>query len=317
MSPNPSALLPRVGNMYAPPWMCWSPQLPNFRDDYWDIDLPPVTIAPGVTTPPQPLAFDGDADYMVREMWFVVLPSSGMPVNPQDLRTRIRDGDGRLVTSDFVYANDLCGPLVPVWAVRRGSVAQIEYSNQGASSITVQLVIRGAKRFPCQNVDQPVIPGYKPMRYRYPPPAAGFRHYDFEYPFEFDNTSAANNVQLKTPLQTDNDADFLWRGLAGQWFTPNNTAFPTSGRLAVNIYGPDGLALNELGIATPWAPQQYGLVPELLFSNGGGRIAPQFPEIRIPAGGILQADLSFFPGFTPTVLRFSLRGVKVYGAGAC
>jgi hypothetical protein len=313
---NPALLLPPVGNAYAPPWMCFSPQLPNFRDEEFDIDLPAVTVLAGVTTGPLNLAFDSDADYLVRELWFVVLPTSGAPINPQDLRVRVRDGDGRLVTSDFVYANDLCGPLVPVWAIRRGSVISVEYSNQGAQTIVVQWVIRGVKRFPCQNVASPILPAYKPMRYQYPPAPAGKVYRDFEYVFEFDNTLAANNVQQRIPLQTDNDADFLWRGVMGQWFTQNNTAFPTTGAVAVNIYGPDGLALSQLGIATPWVALQTGLVRELVFPNGGGRLAPQYPEIKIPSGGILQMDLSFFTGVT-TVFRFSLRGVKVYGVGEC
>lgn len=295
--------------MYAPPWCGFSPVLRGVRDLDYDLDLPPVVVPSLKVVRGLALPVDVDADYLVREIQFLVVAVSGSAPAPSDLRVRIRDGDGRLMTSDFMPILDLNGPLVPPWPLRRGSVLLIDFQNLNAaaeSSATVWMLLKGWKRKLCPDDPLEIASPYTAMYRRYVQADHQNDLEEFEYPFTF--VEAAGEI-YKTPLQTDNDAGFLWRGLTGDWNCSNNDA-QTVGDVALTFYDADGVQLNQRGLIVPWGSPNAGEPRESVLGNGGGRPAPLFPEIFIPRGGVLLLDLSF--GSAQTV-RFSLRGVKVYG----
>jgi hypothetical protein len=313
-----------IGNIYAPPWMCVSPMIAGYDDIEFDIDLsggqlgvnnPPVVNVPantvqlGTATNGQQLQLDSDYDFLVREFQFVVFPPTDAVVQPSDLRVRIRDGFGRLVTSDFVQVQNLNGQLPIVWANKKGGVITFDFQNVSGSTIAVQPVLKGWKRMPCPG--KPAIPtAYVPMYKRYAYPLGqGVKLEDFEYYFTF--TQAAAGDLLKIPLQTDNDADFLWRAEQGDFNTANNDV-AVVGNVGIRFYDSNGVALSIAGLTCPWGSQNVGQFRESILSSGGGRPAPIYPEILVPRGGVIEVDLSFGAAAT---CRFSLRGVKVYREG--
>lgn len=308
-----TTLVPSFANLSVPPWVPLSAQVPGFRDDEYSIDLPAMTINAGATSLGNVLAFDADADSFVREIWFVILPTTASAVQPSDLRVRIRDGDGHIFTNDFCYANDLCGPLCPPWPIRKGATLIVDYQNQNGSAvnIVVQMVLRLYKRLACANVAQPLPSLYIPMRKRYPPPNPGEVHKDFAYPYSPPNLGASSPF-LKFPIQMDNDADFLWRGLSGSWQTVNNSLV-TVGQVALTFYDASNTPFNQLNLPEPWGGFG-GEQRESILTNGGA-IAPQFPEVRVPRGGLILVDVTFVTA--ASIVRLCLRGVKVYTEGEC
>jgi len=133
---------------------------------------------------------------------------------------------------------------------------------------------------------------------------------DYEYYFTFTSTGIGD--LLRIPLQTDNDADFLWRGIQGDWNNLNNDVAAV-GDVGLCFRDPTGVALSTTGLLNSWASPNCGQFRESILSSGGGRPAPIFPEILIPRGGVVEVDISF--GAAQTV-RFSLRGMKIYSEGA-
>jgi hypothetical protein len=306
----PPLNFPPFGNMYAPPWFGFSPVLKGIRDMEYDLDLPPVNVPAGGFSRGNQLPVDADADYLVREIQFMVSASEGTPPAPGDLRVRIRDGDGRLLTTDFVPILDLNGPFAVPWPLRRGCVLLIDYQNtSGAveSACSIWMLLKGWKRILCPGDPLEAPSPYTPMYKRFTEPDGVNDLEDFEYPFTFTATAAGD--LLKMPLQTDNDADFLWRGITGPWNTAANPV-PCVGSVALTFYDTWGVPLNQTQLLNPWGSLVAGQFRESVLSSGGGRPAPFFPEILIPRGGVVQVDLSF--GAAATV-SFSLRGMKVYG----
>jgi len=310
---------PPLGNIYAPPWVPFSPVVPGVCDTEFENTVPQVqgtsiTVLHGGVpqlgqqNSNQRLSISSDSDEVVREIQVLFLQPVGGVVNPSDLRVRLRDGDGRLITSDYVYAVDLSGPLCPGLTLRRGTVMLVDLVNFNAAvDLKVQLIFKTVKRTNCDTTESILTP-YMPLYRRYSKPGPGEEFHDCEFPFEFVSTGI--NDLTRIPLLVDNDADFLWRGITGDWNIPANPVSPV-GNVALTFYDPNGTALVKVptgGIQTPWNSQLAGMFRECLLSNGA-KLAPQFPEIRIPAGGGLDADISFGAA---TTLRFSLRGVKVY-----
>lgn len=296
----------RWGNILAPQWMGFSPVVAGCQDSEYDL-APPLAVVVGANSFSfgNQLAIDTD-DFLVREIQWYVVPGDGS-LNPQDLRVRIRDSRGKLFTTQFVQLIDLTGPLVPAWPLCQGSVLLFDFQNvNGSRSASVTVVLKGWRRKLCST--QPaVIPPYVPLWRRYTVPTeADTEIDDFEYPFTFKQAGAVD--LLKVPIQTDNDADFLWRGLAGDWNTANNDVAVT-GSVAVTFYDPLGVPLIQYPLLNPWGSLACGLFRESVFPNGGGVPFGFFPEIFIPRGGVVQVDLSFGGAAT---LRGSLRGVKVY-----
>ena len=308
-----------IGNIYAPPWMCVSPSIAGYQDVEFDIDLPKVsipasTIQLGTPTNGQTLTMDADFDFLCREIQFVVFPTASF--EPSDLRVRIRDSFGRLVTNDFVQVQNLNGALPIIWGMKRAGILTFDFQNvNSGNTISVQTVLKGWKRKPCPGAPAIISP-YVPMYKRYALPIdKGVKLEDFEYPFTF--TSSGVSDLLRVPLPTDQDADFLWRGIQGDWNCVNNDV-TVVGQLAVLFRDPTGVALssvstaansNTMGLLNPWASPNAGEFQESIFSSGGGRPAPIYPEILIPRGGTVEVDLSFGAA---TTLRFSLRGMKIY-----
>lgn len=304
-----------IGNIYAPPWMSISPSISNYQDDEFDVDLPTVTIPaatiqPGTPTNGQQLTLDGDFDFLCRELQFVVFPVSAETFQPSDLRVRIRDSFGRLVTTDYVQAQNLNGALPIIWALNRAGILTFDFQNANATNaISVQTILKGWKRRFCPGF--PGIPtAYIPLWKRYAVPQ-GTKLEDYEYPFTFTATQPGD--LLRVPLQTDQDADFLWRAIQGDWNTLNNdvavvgnVGLTFRSVAGVVLAGPSGTTTN--GLINPWNSPNVGSFRESVLSAGGGRPAPLYPEILIPRGGTVEVDLSF--GAAATV-RFSLRGVKI------
>jgi hypothetical protein len=309
-----------IGNIYAPPWMCVSPSIAGYQDLEFDISLPAATsqnaptgiaVAAASFSVGNTLQLDNDYDYLIREMWFVVLPSTGLTYQPSDLRVRIRDTEARLVTSDYVQAQNLCGPLPIIWGLKRGGVVTFDfYNTNSANAMNVVVILKGWKRQAC-----PGVPAFKsnyaPMFSRYADPIdKTVRLEDYEYYFTFTATGASDLLRL--PLQTDNDADFLWRGVQGDWSTANNDVSVLS-NAALTFYIGNNY-LNQAPNTVPWGSANAGEMREVLLSNGGGAPMPIYPEIRIPRGGIAQLDVSFAGAAT---VRLSLRGLKVYTGRNC
>jgi hypothetical protein len=305
------------GNPYAPSWMGFSSVLKGIRDREYDLDLPPVDVPSNSFVIGTPFVMDRDTDYLVREIQFVITevevdegPSVGVAL-PSDIRVRIRDGRGRLFTSDFIPITDLNGPLCPPWPIPRGSVLIVDYqsiSQVAHQTQTVWMLLKGWKRWQCSGDSKELTPAYTPMYRMYPKPLAEQEFEDFEYPFTFTATGAAD--LLKQPLQTDNDADFWWCGLAGDWNTANNDV-AVVGSMGVTFYDAVGLPMMQDHLINPWRSPLGALFRESIFASGGGRPTPIYPAIFIPRGGVVLADVSFGGAAT---LRFSLRGKKVYGA---
>lgn len=309
-----------IGNIYAPPWMCVSPSVAGYQDVEFQIDLPRLTVSAntiqlGTPTNGQTLTLDADFDYLCTEPQFVVFPGDSS-VQSSDLRVRIRDPFGRLVTSDFVQAQNLNGVLPIVWGMKKAGILTFDFQNVNTEiDISVQVVLKGWKRKPCPGAPAIISP-YVPMYKRYALPIdKGVHLEDYEYPFTF--TSSGIGDLLRVPLQTDQDADFLWRGIQGDWNCENNDV-AVVGQMAVLFRDPTGVALssvsspanaNTMGLLNPWASPNAGEFQESIFSSGGGRPAPMYPEIMIPRGGTVEVDLSFGAA---TTLRFSLRGMKIY-----
>lgn len=299
---------PPFGNIFAPPWLSFSRVQAGIRDMENDLDLPQVTVATGAVSRSNALTIDNDSDYLCREINFFVVSESGAAPAPSDLRVRIRDGDGRLFTSDFIPILDLNGPFVPPWPLQRASVLLFDFQNigsAGGASSTIWAVLKGWKRITC--ADQTNWPSpYRPLYSRYLQPSAQLDIEDFEYPVTVTVTGAGD--QLRIPIHTDNDGDFYWRGITGDWNTANNDVAVT-GNCGITFYDPSGLPIAQAPLTVPWGSPSSGPLRELILSSGGGRPAPIYPEIFIPRGGIITADYSLGAAVT---LRFSLRGVKSY-----
>lgn len=297
------------GNICAPRWMGLSPMVKGVLDTEYDLlPLTAVTVNPNSTSFGNQLPVGTDGDFLVYQIQWYVVPfgERGITLAPQDIRVRIRDVNGRLFTSDFVQIVDLTGALVPAWPLCKGGVLTFDFQNLNTTTgVNITVVLRGWKRTPCPT-QQAFDPGYLPLYRRYTQSVPDAELEDFEYPFTFTATGAED--MLKLPLQTDNDADFLWRGLAGDWNTANND-LATVGTISVTFYDPLGVPLDLYPLINPWASRSAGQFRECVFSNGGGVPAGFFPEVFIPRGGIAQVDISFGGAAT---LRFSLRGVKVY-----
>lgn len=313
---NLQNLLPRVSNPYAPIWVPFSPQRPGFRDEESDIRIPlNVTVPAGSTSLANVLAFDDDADFFVTEFWTLPQPQDAN-IAPTDIRIRIRDNDGRFYTDQFVTAMDINGPLAPPQPVKRGSVWLIDFMNVNASlAIEVIFVVRGYKRRLCENVSEAVESADRPMRDLYAQPRPGETFRDFEYPVILSN--ATDNTYLKLPVQTNNDADFFWRGVSGQYANPQNDAATIPGNVAVVFYNPNNLSLSDGAFPSPITG--FGELHESVLSAGGGQLAPHYPEVFVPRGGVIQLDVYFNPSNAPGSLNFKmlLRGVKVYTKESC
>lgn len=324
------------GNLFAPAWQGVTPLLKGWCDVDFDFTPIQVAVAPGSFALKNQLPVDTDADYLSREIFVApIAGTTGDPitgiVNPSDLKIRITDGDGNAITSDWITANDLNGPVGPVpLPLRKGSIPLIDFWNQGTGTLIVQCGVKGFKRFKCSN-EQGVIPPFYPASLRYCKPWRGVRFEDYEYPFAFSNgtspfyppwvtnlqPSSPNSVFQKFPLPIDNDADFLWRGLTGMIMTqgPSPVA-QLPNEFMLLFYDNEQVPLARAVPRFGFTPAIAGPPAELVLSNGGGRMAPFFSEIFIPRGSNVYCDvvLQTNPG---EVAMFSLRGVKVYDEGAC
>jgi hypothetical protein len=348
MSTNPQGLLlnPMSGDLYAPTWAGIYKMLPGFCDVDFDYSLgnsgdffATVTLGPSGSgtefSLKNPVAIDIDADYLAREIYIAPIAGSvtgtSAAINPQDLKIRIRDGDGNAITSDWCTANDLNGPLGPcALGLRKGGIVSVDLWNQGDGTLVVQMGFKGWKRFACSD-QQSEIPPFIPQRNRFCKEWAGVKFEEYEYFFEFANGAndlyppwvtnlqpqSPNNIFQKFSLQLDNDADFLWRGTtgmimsAGAPITVPNAAF-------LKFYDIDQVPLANDFAHPGINPTPSGPSAELVISNGGGRMTPHWPELLFPRGSVIPVDVLLqTPATGLSSFQFSLRGFKVYNLADC
>lgn len=332
MSASPSLILgPWSTNMFAPKWASIVPQdIPGWCDVEFDFVPITLTVGPGAQSLKNILFVDGDADYLTREL--IALPIAGTTgtLNPQDLKIRLTDGDGQAITSDWVTMNDLNGPVGPaVIPLRKGSQPYVDIWNQGAATAVLVVGFKGVKRFPC-DTKQPDVAMFVPQAKRFCKPwAKGITFREYEYFFEFVNGTLATappwavNLQPQTPnrefqqfpLQTDNDASFLWRGTSGMIMSKGGPA-PVPGEWFLRFFDAATVPLARQVPRPGLTPSIAGPGAEMVLSNGGGRMSPHLPELYIPRGGIVSVDIGLLTPATVSV-QFSLRGVKVYGEETC
>jgi hypothetical protein len=334
--------------MYAPSWAAITPQLPGFCDVDFDYSMGnegdfffTVTLGPSGSGTEfalkQPCNINTDADYLAREIYVGPVGGSVVGVsgsiNASDLKIRLRDGDGNAITSDWITANDLCGPLGPcALPLRKGSLNYIDLWNQGDGTLVVQMGFKGWKRFPCSDVQGP-IPPYIPQRDRFCKEWAGVRFEEYEYFFEFANGANAfyppwvmnlqpqspTNIFFKFALPTDLDADFLWRGTTGMIMQAGGpiAQIPDAAFLLFYDYT-DQVPLANVVPHPGINPTPSGPSAEMVISNGGGRMTPHWPEILIPRGGTIPLDILLqTPAAGLSSFSFSLRGFKVYDLTDC
>lgn len=335
------------GDMYAPTWAGIYKQLPGYCDVDFDYSMGnagdfffTVTLGPSGSgtefSLKNPVAIDTDADYLAREIYVAPIapsaPGESGAINPQDLKIRIRDGDGNAVTSDWCTANDLNGPLGPTpLGLRTGGILAIDFWNQGDGTLVVQMGFKGFKRFPCSD-QQSEIPRFIPQSQRFCKEWGGKIFEEYEYFFEFSNGTnvlyppwvqnlqplAPGQIFAKLSLPTDNDADFLWRGTTGMIMSAQGPIANLPYSFFIKFYDVDQVPLandfNHPGVL----PTPSGPSAEMVLSNGGGRMAPHWPEILIKRGGVVQADILLqTPATGLASVQFSLRGFKVYDLGSC
>ncbi len=342
---QPALLAPWSGDLYAPTWAGVTPQLPGYCDVDFDYPMGPqgevfwtVSLAPGQISLKNPIQIDSDADYLAREIYVTPVggtqgdPSTGI-ANPQDLKIRITDGDGNAITSDWCTANDLCGPVGPVpLPFRKGSIVFVDLWNQGTGTLVVQMGFKGFKRFACSDKQGPLPPFY-PAAARYCREWPGVIFEEYEYFYEFSNGGSllyppwVRNLQPISPtgvfaqlvLQTDNDADFLWRGTTGMIMQAGGPVAQVQQELFLTFYDNSVVPLAKAVPRPGFIPASAGPGAELVLSNGGGRMSPHFPEIFIPRGGTIPVDILLQVPSAPPLnsVQFSLRGFKVYSEADC
>jgi hypothetical protein len=316
--------------MYAPKWASITPQLPGWCDVEFDFNPVTITVGPGLKSLKNQLFVDGDADYLSREI--VALPIQGTTgtLNPQDLKFRLTDGDGKAITSDWITLNDINGAVAPgVLPFRKGSIPYVDIWNQGAATAVLVVGFKGWKRVAC-NAQQADLPEFVPQSRRFCQPwGPGIRFEEYEYFFEFTNGVLATappwaaNLQPQTPnqqflqftLQTDNDASFLWRGTAGMIMSAGGPA-DIPGNWFLRFFDSALVPLSNQIARPGLTPSLVGMDAEMVLSNGGGRMSPHFPEVYIPRAGVAAVDVGLLTPDTVSV-QFSLRGVKVFGEDTC
>lgn len=347
MATRPTLLSPWSGDLYAPTWAGIYPMLPGFCDVDFDYSMGnegdfffTVTLGPSGSGTEfalkQPCNINTDADYLAREMYVSPLAGSTVgdsgAINPQDLKIRVRDGDGNAITSDWMTANDLCGPLGPcALPLRKGGNVTIDLWNQGDGTLVVAAGFKGWKRFPC-TADQGKLNPFNVQRRMFCKPWPGVRFEEYEYFFEFANGPNAlyppwvNNLQPQSPgqifanfaLPTDNDADFFWRGTTGMIMSAGGPIAQVPDSFFLLFYDRDLIPLANQVPHPGVNPTPSGPSAEMLISNGGGRMSPHWPEIFVPRGATVPVDILLQTPLTGlSSVQFSLRGVKVYNEADC
>lgn len=290
MIPSLANAVPRWGNVLAPQWMGLSPLMSHYTDVDAVLTLPVAIAAASVLEGSNALVLqiDTDADCLCREFqWMYIGTNAGVVAT--DLRFRIRDTDGSLVTLEYCDMIDLLGSLPPLY-LRRGSQLIFEVQNVGAADITGQFILKCVKRTLCEN-PAAIVQDFKPVFKRYAAAPAGFHHEFYRLYFELTLSNGTPIYQL--PILNDPDAEFRWRGLAG-----NGAALSTQLRLYDS---------NNVPLFSDFT--EY----EAVASRHAGSSAPLWPEVVIPASGVVYIDLRLAPGAgAPQVVKLAMVGVKRY-----
>jgi hypothetical protein len=293
-------------NPFSPQWMGFTPALVGYRDVEIDLALPVFSLTAGQMLSggnALQLPISGDADHLLYEFKLFLSVPGGLV---SDLRVRMRDGEGNLITSDYVQAIDLAGQFGPALRLLKGSTVLFEVQNVGTVTLTAQFILRCVKRVPDQ-AEQGLMPNYKPMYDQYSKPPAGFHDESYSYYFEFVVNFGVPAV--KFPLATESDADFLWRATAGNPRT-SSTALGISSatkQTVITLYDPNGQPLTSRNVGSEVPITPY----ESVLSGWPGRATPIYPEVLIPRGGVISVDVLSSPFFfATTTFQIELRGVK-------
>ena len=116
---------------------------------------------------------------------------------------------------------------------------------------------------------------------------------DETFDFVFDLTAATSQLANDLPLRVDADSDFHWRSLLGEFVV--------------------GAGLADVRFTDPYGSHMSsGLIifDELVQTPATNQQSPVFPEVRVPANGLLLLDVDETSGAGPITVRVVLIGVK-------
>jgi len=163
------------------------------------------------------------------------------------------------------------------------------------------------------------LPGAYSPQWAYPPAPAGFQDWPWNYIFDFSADQPGGNgfvpgtIIQSLPLQFDDDADFLLRGM---WGSDNPDYFggnldPALTSTFFQLRETNGRYLSDGPVALPnLAALQAQADPW----PSTGSPAPCEPEIPVPAGGAMAVDIQVCSDPTLPIARpvLVLVGVKRY-----
>ena len=280
--------LPAWGNLFGPQWMGLTPQIKDWCDIERDLQVS-FTIGPGVTFEgPTSLvvSIESDAD-VVWGFWEYVCTSPNVGAQAPDLRVRVRDGEGRLLTPEYVDVLDVIGTLPVPLGARATTQIIFDLMNLGTVTIAGQFILKCVKRSPCPG-NNPLKVDYAPLYQRYSVAPPGFHDEAATYYYEIALAAAGSVRQI--PLVINNDADFMWRALAGDG---------SRGVFTITLYDSD--AVQMCNVATPY---------ENLTGGVAGSHSTRWPEISVPAGGVACFVDAFNLTNSAKTLKLALRGCK-------
>lgn len=124
----------------------------------------------------------------------------------------------------------------------------------------------------------------------YPTPE-GFEDETFDY--VFDLTAATSQTAKDLALRVDADGDFQWRSLLGEYVVG-------AGLADVRFTNPSGSYMSS----------DFIIWDEFIQWPATNQQSPIFPEVRVPANGVLLIDVDETSGTGPITIRVLLVGVK-------
>ena len=207
---QPPLTPPRRGNPLAPEWMLPSFELPFCESEF--VYSKVFTILAGAELTDQVIAVSADAPFMIRSIEFWQQTAGA---DDTGLQVRFRDGQGKRMSREYCNYLDVAGALTPVQPMAAGSQFGLDFLSSSASTIIVQVTLRGVKRGPPVTVDPRLAAldqEYMPLWRRYSAPMPNEYDRAFDYYFEIETAASAI---ISTALLMDDDADFYWRSFTG------------------------------------------------------------------------------------------------------
>lgn len=116
---------------------------------------------------------------------------------------------------------------------------------------------------------------------------------DETFDFAFPLTVATSQMAVDRPLRVDADADFLLRSLLGEFV--------------------GGAGISDIRLTDPsgsYMSNDFIIFDLLVQTPGSNELSPVFPEVRVPANGLMLADLLETSGAGPSTVLLVFLGVK-------